>query len=63
MTNMYGPFQPRHRLAFLEEIHSIQEWVGKEYSVIGGDFSLIRSLEEKKGGVHSLSNISSVFNK
>ena len=46
ITNIYGPFQPSHKSTFLEEIRSIQEWVGKEYWVIGGDFNLIRSLEE-----------------
>ena len=50
ITNVYGLFQSNHKLAFPEEICSIEEWVGKEYWVIGGEFNLIRSLEEKKGG-------------
>ena len=51
MTNVYGPFQPNHKATFLDEIRSIQEWVGTDLWVIGGDFNIIRSLEEKKGGV------------
>jgi hypothetical protein len=36
--------------------------VGKDHWIIGGDFNLIRSLDEKKGGIRSLSNISASFN-
>ena len=64
MTNVYGTFQTNHKVTFLEEIHSIQEWVGTDIWVIGGDFNIIKSLEEKKvGAVRSLSNASSTFNK
>lgn len=63
MTNVYGPFQPNHKAAFLEEVCSTQEWVGTHFWIIGGDFNIIRSLEEKKGGARSLSNVSSTFNK
>ena len=62
VTNVYGPFQPSQKATFLEEIRHTKEWVGREHWIIGGDFNLIRSLEEKKGGVRSLSNISASFN-
>ena len=38
------------------------DWVGQDHWVIGGDFNLIRSLEEKKGGVRNLSGITQAFN-
>lgn len=63
VTNVYGPFQPSQKAIFLEEIYHTKEWVGREHWIIGGDFNLIRSLEEKKGGVWSLSNISASLNK
>lgn len=63
ITNVYGSFQLAQKPTFLEEIRNIKEWVGREHWIIGGDFNLIRSLEEKKGGVRTLSNISASFNK
>lgn len=63
VSNVYGPFQPSQKETFLEEIRHTKEWVGREHWIIGGDFNLIRSLEENKGGVRSLSNINASFNK
>ena len=63
ITNVYGPFQLAQKPAFPEELQSIREWVGKEHWIIGKDFNLIRYLEEKKGGVITLSNFSGSFNK
>ena len=40
-----------------------KEWVGRGHWIILGDFNLIRSLEEKNGGVRALSTISASFNK
>lgn len=60
---MYGLLQLAQKSVFLEEIHNIKEWVGMEHWIIGGDFNLIRSLEEKKGAVRTISNISASFNK
>ena len=63
VSNVYGPFQPSQKASFLEEIRHTKEWIGQEHWIIGGDFNLIRSLEEKKGGVRALSNITASFNK
>lgn len=38
------------------------DWVGQDHWLMGGDFNLIRSLEEKKGGTKTLSGISQAFN-
>ena len=56
-------FNQAKKATFLEEIRHTKERVGREHWIIGGDFNMIRSLEEKKGGVRSLSNISASFNK
>lgn len=62
ITNVYGPFQLARKTAFLDEIRNMQEWVGQDHWLIGGDFNLIQSLEEKKGGIGTQSEISSAFN-
>ena len=48
ITNVYGPFQQVRKPAVLEELCTLSDWVGKEHWIIGGDFNLIRSLDEKK---------------
>ena len=63
ITNVYGLFQLAQKPAFPEELQRIRAWVGKEHWIIGKDFNLIRYLEEKKGGVITLSNFSGSFNK
>ena len=63
ITNVYGPFQMTHKQAFLDELQSLKEWVGMDHWIIGGDFKLIRSLEEKKGGISTLSSSNATFNK
>lgn len=49
ITNVYGPFQLVRKTAFLEEIRSMEEWVGQDHWLMGGKFNTIRSLEEKRG--------------
>ena len=63
ITNVYGPFQLVRKLAFLEELRSLSAWVGRDHYIIGGDFNLIRPLDEKKGGIRSLSSVSASFNE
>ena len=62
VMNVYGPFQLAQKNAFLEEIRCMGKWVGQNPWLMGGDFNLIRSLEEKKGGIRNLSAISNDFN-
>ena len=50
VTNVYGPFQPSKKYSFLSNLGSLKEWVENDHWLIGGDFNIIRSLEEKKGG-------------
>ena len=63
VTNVYGPFQPSKKLAFLSNLGSLKEWVDNDHWLIGGDFNIIRSLEEKKGGVRTISVAATLFNK
>ena len=37
--------------------------VGQGHWILGGDFNIIRSLEEEKGGIRTLSRVSTTFNK
>lgn len=41
----------------------MEKWVGQDHWLMGGDFNIIRSLEEKKGGIRALSGINSAFNR
>jgi hypothetical protein len=63
VSNVYGPFQPSKKTSFLEEIQQSREQVGQGHWIIGGDFNLIHSLEEKKGGVRKLSAMTTSINK
>ena len=62
ITNVYGPFQLVMKPTFLEEVHFMKDQVEQAHQLIGGDFNLIHSLEEKKGGIRTLSRLSTSFN-
>ena len=63
VTNVYGPFQTCKKVAFLANLGSLKEWVDEAPWLIGGDFNLIRSLDEKKGGVRIISTATNLFDK
>lgn len=62
VTNVYDPFQPSKKYAFLSNLESLKEWVENDHWLIGGDFNIIQSLEEKKGGIRLISVASTLFN-
>ena len=62
VTNVYGPFQAYKKPTFLASLRDLKEWVAEEPWIIGGDFNMIRSLEEKKGGVRTISAATNLFN-
>ena len=62
LINVYSPFQLARNPTFLEELRSLKTWVGWDHWIVGGDFILIRTLEEKKGGIRSLSRVNTTFN-
>jgi hypothetical protein len=62
LTNVYGPPTPRDKPDFLRSLHHTHTLKQHSNWVIGGDFNLIRSLEEKKGGSRRLERDSEDFN-
>lgn len=51
--NVYDSFQLARKLTFLEEIYTMGERVGQCHWILGGDFNIIMSLEEKMGGIRN----------
>ena len=56
-------FSTRPQTRFLEELCSLKAWVGRDHWIVDRDFNLIRTLEEKKGWIRSLSGVSTTFNE
>jgi exonuclease III len=62
LTNVYGPATPRDKQAFLKSLSYLSSLTQHNRWIVGGDFNIIRSLEEKKGGSRRLDQESSDFN-
>jgi exonuclease III len=62
LTNVYGPASPRDKQAFLRSLRYVSSLAQYKNWTVGGDFNIIRSLEEKKGGSRRLDRDSSDFN-
>jgi len=62
LTNVYGLANSRDKPDFLRSLHNT--YILKQHNnwMIGGDFNIIRSLKEKKGGSRRLERDSEVFN-
>jgi hypothetical protein len=54
LTNVYGPASPRDKKAFLRSLSYISSLTQYNRWIVGGDFNIIRILEEKKGGSRRL---------
>ena len=50
LTNVYGPQHSGDKRSFLKSLSNLKTLMPLEHWVVGGDFNLINSLEEKKGG-------------
>ena len=50
LTNVYGPQCLSDKCYFLKTLSNLKTCMPFEHWVVGGDFNLITSLEEKKGG-------------
>ena len=50
ITNVYGPHNPVERRVFIRSLWKVQEKVPEPDWIIGGEFNIITSLKEKKGG-------------
>ena len=49
-------------MSFLDSLSDIKEIAKDKSWIMGGDFNLIRNLEEKKGGIRNLNLVSAQFN-
>ena len=49
LMNVYGPQCLSYKCNFLENLSNLKTCIPFEHSVVGGDFTMITSLEEKKG--------------
>eukprot|EP00253_Pinus_taeda_P014726 PITA_14726 len=62
VSGVYGPSSPGEKENFLNNIQSIRRLYSNVDWIIGGDFNLIRSLEEKKGGIRKSDSLMGRFN-
>jgi exonuclease III len=62
LTSVYGPPSPRDKQAFLRSFEYVSSLLHHDKWILGGDFNIIRSLEEKKGGSRRLDQDSYDFN-
>ena len=63
MTNVYGLPRAEQKIQFLDSLRMINGMPKGKPWIIGGDFNLIRNLEEKKGGIRQLNPINYSFNE
>jgi hypothetical protein len=63
LTNFYSPATPGDKEAFLHHLEWIANHIGNHQWILGGDFNMITSLEEKKGGTRRLGNDSEQFHR
>jgi exonuclease III len=62
ITNVYGPANPREKQTFLRSLDYLPSLLKHKHWIIGGDYNLIRTLEEKKGGSRRLDQDTNDFN-
>ena len=54
ITNVYGPNNAQAKTYFLNNLQNIAIMHLGSHSIIEGDFNIITSLEDKKGGIRRL---------
>ena len=62
LTNVYGPANPRDKQAFLRSLEYLSNLTRYNRWTIGGDYNLLRNMEEKKGGSRRLDQDTNDFN-
>jgi len=60
-TNVYGPQKLEEKLNFLRTLLNLKLRYPRVKAVIGGDFNMITTLMEKKGGTRKLNKASEAF--
>ena len=63
VTIVYGPQTIQQKLEFIEYLRYISILKENNHSIIGGDFNMITSMEEKKGGMKHLEENRLAFNQ
>jgi len=61
VTNVYGPQRMDDKLRFLDSLMDLRDRHAGIPWIMGGDFNMIKSLSEKKGGTRTLSKDSLAF--
>lgn len=61
VTNVYGPKRIDGKLRFLDSLEDLRDRYAGVPWIMGGDFNMIRSLSERKGGTRTLSKDSITF--
>jgi hypothetical protein len=61
ISNAYGPLTPHLKRDFLETLNHLRTMFQGLHWVVGGDFNLINSTMEKKGGTRILDDESETF--
>lgn len=54
LTGVYGPHIPGERRDFLQKLANMRNLYLENLWVVGGDFNMIISLDEKKGGMRRM---------
>ena len=63
LTNVYGSQHLGDKRSFLKSLSNLRTRMPLEHWVVGGDFNLITSLEEKKSGRHCLEEECNLFHE
>eukprot|EP00253_Pinus_taeda_P009203 PITA_09203 len=63
ISGVYGPPSPGEKENFLNSMKIILRLYSEAAWIIGGDFNLIKSLEEKKGGIRKRDHFMDKFNE
>ena len=61
VANVYGPQRMDGKLMFLDSLQKLRERHAKIPWILGGDFNMIKSMSEKKGGTRILNKDSCAF--
>ena len=54
VMNVYDPHNVGEKRDFIKSLRKLQDRINNDHWVVGGNFNLITSLEEKKGGQRKL---------
>ena len=61
-TNVYSPQKLEDKILLLNRLSELHQRFPSAKAIYGGDFNMITTLEEKKGGIRSLNNDVEAFN-